>query len=116
MIVLVCGDRHYTSEATIRRELVKLYDYQPTILHGACVGADTIGGLIAEELGYPVMVFPAQWHKYGRSAGPIRNNQMLTEGKPELVLAFHSDITASKGTANMVKISNKAGIPVYIFP
>ncbi len=38
--------------------------------------------------GIPVMTFPADREKHGRAAGPIRNKQMLEEGKPDLVAAF----------------------------
>lgn len=58
--------------------------------------------------------FPADWNRYGRAAGPIRNRQMLTEGKPDLVVAFHDDIESSKGTKDMVTIAEKAGVYVYV--
>lgn len=56
--------------------------------------------------------FPALWDKHGRAAGPIRNTQMLDEGRPDLVLAFHRDLSESKGTRNMVEQSVKANLPV----
>ena len=46
----------------------------------------------------------------GGAAGAIRNGQMLTEGKPDLVVAFHGNISISKGTKNMVEQATKAGI------
>jgi hypothetical protein len=62
-----------------------------------------------------VLAFPAQWDTYGRAAGPIRNRQMLNEGRPDEVIAFHEHIDESKGTANMVKIAKAAGIPTTIY-
>jgi hypothetical protein len=83
---------------------------RPTlIIHGAAKGADTLAGRWAKEFNIPVLVFPADWKKYGRRAGPIRNAQMLSEGKPNLVVAF----PGGRGTANMVGLSQKAGVPVY---
>jgi hypothetical protein len=58
--------------------------------------------------------FPADWDKYGKAAGPIRNQQMLDEGHPDMVIAFHDDLTNSKGTKDMVKRAKKAGVPVYL--
>lgn len=52
--------------------------------------------------------YPADWKKYGNRAGPIRNQQMIDEGKPDLVIAF----PGGGGTADMVRRSKKAGIPV----
>jgi hypothetical protein len=34
---------------------------------------------------------------------------------PDLVLAFHPDITASKGTSHMVNIARAAGVKVEVF-
>jgi predicted Rossmann-fold nucleotide-binding protein len=50
----------------------------------------------------------ADWKRHGRAAGPIRNKQMLDEGKPDLVVAF----PGGKGTANMVKQAREAGVKV----
>ena len=48
-----------------------------------------------------------------RAAGPIRNQRMLVEGKPDLVIAFHDDLESSRGTKDMIKRSLKAGIRVW---
>jgi hypothetical protein len=45
----------------------------------------------------PVIAMPADWANHGKAAGPIRNRKML-DLKPDLVLAFHADLTNSKGT------------------
>lgn len=49
-----------------------------------------------------------------RQAGPIRNEQMLQEGQPDKVLAFHENLAQSRGTADMVRRAAKAGVPVEI--
>ena len=46
------------------------------------------------------------WKKYGKKAGPLRNQQMLEEGKPDLVVAF----PGGNGTADMVRRAKKANI------
>lgn len=86
-----------------------------TVIEGDARGADRLAGEWAEEQGEQPLRFPADWEKYGRAAGPIRNQQMLDEGRPDLVLAFSRDITKSKGTKDMVTRAHKAGLPVYIF-
>lgn len=132
MRVLVCGDRNWTNQAIILRELHTVEDefdeYITVVIHGDARGADTLAGLAARQMcGYEhpkeqvddntpkLEVYPAQWDKFGRAAGPIRNQQMLDEGKPDLVLAFHADIENSKGTKDMVNRARKAGIPVKVF-
>lgn len=50
----------------------------------------------------------AEWDRLGRKAGPIRNQRMLDEGKPALVIAF----PGGTGTAGMVAIARKGRVPV----
>ena len=114
MRVLVCGDRNWTDTEAIKREL-KNYSKDTVIVHGACRGADRIAGEIGKELGLTIEEFPADWRKHGKAAGHIRNKQMIDEGKPNLVLAFHSDIESSKVTKNMLRQSEKAGIETKLF-
>ena len=57
-------------------------------------------------------IFPADWIRHGRAAGPIRNEQMLREGCPDLVVAFHDDPGLGRGTADMVRRALAAGVPV----
>ena len=111
--VLICGDRNWTNIESIRNAVAQ---FKPTlIIEGEAKGADTLGRMVAEELNIPTMRFPAEWGRYGKSAGPIRNQQMLDEGKPTLVLAFHSDIEKSKGTKDMVARATKACIASIVF-
>ena len=113
MRVLCCGDRNWSSYKIIRRELEKLRS-DTIIIEGCANGADSISGDIASEIGYRLLEFPADWNKYGRAAGPIRNKQMLDEGKPDLVLAFHSNIENSRGTKNMIEQAKKRGIVIIL--
>lgn len=69
---------------------------------------------VAKSLGFKnIIPFPAEWEKYGKSAGPIRNRQMLDEN-PDLVIAFHDDIESSKGTKDCIKEAEKRGIEVQL--
>lgn len=114
MRVLVCGDRNWSDYKAIAREL-SLLPVNTVIIHGNARGADSLAHLAAEELNYIVEAYPAEWDRYGRSAGPIRNQRMLVEGKPKLVLAFHPDLARSKGTGHMVQIARQAGVEVKVF-
>ena len=77
-------------------------------------GADCLAGAVARELGFAVLPFPADWTTHGRRAGPLRNTQMLREGRPRLVLAFTNDLRASRGTRHMCAIAVAAGVPVRV--
>lgn len=121
MRVLVCGTRYYSEDLKllIYSELNRRSDIK-TIIEGGARGADAIAaGWAVETQGARAAValesFPADWNKHGKGAGPIRNQKMLDEGKPDLVLAFHTDPGLGKGTADMVRRAKKAGVPVEVF-
>lgn len=79
-----------------------------TIISGCAKGADQIGIDWAVINWCKLEEYPADWKKYGKAAGSIRNKQMLEEGKPDVVIAF----PGGKGTAHMVKIAKEAGVKV----
>ncbi len=112
MRLLICGDRHWTNSKLIGEWIDK---YSPDIvIEGDCRGADKMAGEEARKRGIGVEEYPAQWDKHGRGAGPIRNKQMLEEGKPTHVLAFHNNIEESKGTKNMLMQAERIGIQVEV--
>lgn len=118
--VLVCGDRDWTDYQMIRDQLATLLEDRPAedivVIEGEARGADSLSREAAYDLGiYQVRKFPADWKTLGKRAGPIRNAQMLKEGDPDLVWAFHDAIELSKGTKDMVDISTKAGKLVTVF-
>ena len=102
--VLVCGSRDWRDEEWIRRVL-SLLAPGSVVIHGGARGADSIAGRIAKELGLEVEVYPADWTKYGRGAGPRRNEEMLREGRPEWVYAFD---LGTPGTADMLRRAKAA--------
>lgn len=69
------------------------------VLSGAARGVDSVAIDWAKVNMVECLQFPADWESHGKSAGPIRNKQMLDEGKPDLVVAF----PGGRGTANMAK-------------
>lgn len=70
------------------------------LIHGGAPGADSTAGEWAISRGIPVTVFHALWAVYGhRKAGPIRNTQMLHEGKPDRAIGF----PGNNGTVDMLK-------------
>jgi hypothetical protein len=113
--ICVCGDREWGSKAAIKREMEKFDPQETTLIHGAAPGADSIAAELAVKLGWvKIEAYPAQWADYGRAAGPIRNKAMVKSGL-DLVLAFHPNLAASRGTKNMVKQSEAAGVHVEVF-
>ena len=122
MKALVCGSREWVEQAPIERELRKLPP-GTIIVHGGCRGADNIAGYVAKQLGFEVRPYPVpkgDWQRFGPAAGHIRNQRMLDEEHLkregiDRVLAFHKDPGLGKGTRDMVRRSEAAGIPVERF-
>jgi hypothetical protein len=120
--IIVCGGRHFNDYDRMKDEIDKViarfnrYAQEIEIVSGHCEGADQLGEKYAEECGYPCKVFPANWEKYGRSAGPIRNSEMIkyaSEVNVPVVVAFRSPRT--KGTNDTIKKATKKGFKVFEF-
>lgn len=118
MKVLVTGAREWddveTMVVTLRR-----FPRGTILVHGACRGADVTCAAVGEALGFTIRAYPADWDRFPRAAGPIRNSLMLTlEHLPDepidVCLAFHNNITISRGTKDMKKKVEKAGIPTEL--
>lgn len=115
MRYLVCGDRFWGSEFIIAAVFEEFGIKSPdVVIEGEAEGADKMARLLAESLGIGVLPFPADWKRFHRAAGPIRNRQMLKEGDPDVVLAFHNDLRASKGTRDMCKQALRASKLVFL--
>lgn len=114
MRVLVCGGRDYNTVGDAHKILNALCQLRQftCVIHGAAPGADTIAANWAKHNGIPVEAYPADWNKWGARAGPMRNAQMLREGRPDLVVAF----AGGRGTANMIHQAEKAGVRVFRVP
>lgn len=111
--MLVCGDRNWSNQHLLNMMLDQIAHEiggVGVVIEGEATGADTMARKWADARKIPVLPYPAQWDVYGKAAGPIRNAQMLAEGKPTHVVAFHNDIEKSRGTKDMVARARKSGL------
>lgn len=98
--VIVCGGRDYTDRQRIFGLLDKNLAKIGEIIHGGARGADSIAGAWAISRKVKESVFPADWEKFGKKAGYLRNLQMI-EQKPDLVVAFPGGV----GTKMMMQMA-----------
>lgn len=118
--VLICGSRDWSDKCRIGRyldDLLSAEGLEPAnlvVIHGGCKGADHHAGMEAKGRGCQVLEFPADSAKFGLSAGPKRNQQMLMEGQPDRVVAFHADWQKSKGTKDMITRARFYGLQVDV--
>ena len=116
MRILICGDRNYVDWRHIIKSFIESLPKDSVIIQGGCRGADLLAKSEAKRNNLEVIEFPADWKAYGKAAGHIRNRQMLDEGKPDIVIAFHENIQNSRGTLNMLTQSRVYNIPTYLNP
>lgn len=110
MKVLVCGGRDFNNWPLLRKTLndIHLAVSITVIINGVASGADSGSTLWARTWKIPQAHYHAQWKKYGKPAGRLRNIEMLAESQPDLVVAF----PGGRGTAHMVEIAQAAGVRV----
>lgn len=115
--VLVTGPRKWDDPTTVNCALSGILrggKYVGVLIHGGAQGVDSMAGTWARGLGIEESVFPADWEKHGRSAGPIRNKALLDDGKPDVVIAFRHGYLETRGTNDMIRRSLLAFLPVII--
>lgn len=83
-----------------------------TLIVGEARGIDSIAFCLAGQWGWFTEVYYADWQHYSKAAGPIRNQEMLTKGKPDIALAVWDG--HSPGTLDMICRCAAAGLPITI--
>lgn len=108
--VLVCGGRDFADRELFDDVMSEVASQRRIshIIQGGASGADALAREWCVKWRYTYEHFPADWKRDGKAAGPIRNQRMLTEGKPDLVIAF----PGGRGTADMIRRAEAAGVPV----
>lgn len=112
--VIIAGSRHFADYALLCRvmddHLSKIED-DITIVCGMARGADALGERYALEKGYDVDRHPAEWDRYGKSAGYRRNEEMAKCA--DALVAFWDG--ASKGTKHMMSTANRYDLDVTVY-
>ena len=112
MKVIIAGSRNFDDYKILKEFCDKVLANQThiEIVSGTAEGADLLGEKYASEKGYTVKRFPADWEKHGKSAGPIRNEEMAKYA--DGLIAFWNG--KSKGTKNMINLAKKYKLKIRI--
>jgi len=109
MKILITGGRDFADRESLFAELNRLHATHPItlLIHGDARGADRLGDEWAKKHEIEVLACPSDWRRHRGGAGMVRNKQML-EYEPDLLVAC----TGGRGTQNMIKLAEDAGIEV----
>lgn len=110
MKTIVAGSRELTSLGPVRVAFKRCSWTITEVVSGDARGVDRMGEIVASALGIPVTKFPADWNKYKRAAGHIRNAAMAKYADA-LIAIWDGE---SPGTKNMIDTMRKLGKRVYV--
>ncbi len=113
MKVIVCGGRDYDDYDTVCEVMNTVQKQRgfTTVVQGGARGADMLGKRWALENNYPYEEYTADWAKYGKAAGVLRNQEMLEESGAQIVIAF----PGGTGTYDMIKRARrKPGVELIV--
>lgn len=113
--VIIAGSRGFSNYKLLREQCNKyLREKRKTsniiIVSGHARGADTLGEKYAQDEGFDLEIYPAQWKKLGKQAGYRRNEQMAEVA--DALIAFWDG--ESKGTKHMIDIMNAKSLQVKV--
>lgn len=114
--VIIAGTRDFNDYAFLKKNLdyflqgINPNNEEIEIVSGNARGADKLGERYAKEHNLPVKLFPANWDKYGKRAGYLRNQEMANYA--DVLIAFWDE--KSKGTKHMIDIAKKQGLTVIV--
>lgn len=115
--LIIAGSRNFNNKELLYKsvkDVVSSVGDDVEIVSGHCRGADMLGEQFAKDMNIPVIVFPADWNRYGKRAGYIRNTDMAKYASQcnGILIAF--PVGESKGTRMMVRIANQYKLKVYV--
>lgn len=117
MKVIIAGSRNYIDEQDFMQRMNAIsmkYGHwiQKTteVVSGTARGADQLGEKWAKLMDLPITEFPANWEKFGRSAGFIRNGEMAQYA--DALVVFWDGV--SPGTRSMIDLAKGRGLKVHI--
>ena len=108
--VIIAGSRDFNNYDLLKNKLnqikQRIGDFE--VVSGCARGADKLGEQFANEFNLSIQKFPANWEKYGKKAGFIRNEEMAKYANGCIVFWNQK----SKGTENMINLANQYDIPL----
>lgn len=110
MRVIIAGTRHKIDPALLEQAIQESGFDVTCVVSGAADGVDLLGERWAQARGIGVRSFPADWDRYGRGAGPRRNEEMACVGEALIALPCKH----SRGTRDIIRRVKEKGLPLHV--
>lgn len=113
--VIIAGGRDFTDYNLLKRNCDHILSRRHPdviIVSGKARGADSLGERYAKERGYLVHEFPADWNRFGKKAGYLRNSEMARHA--DALIAFWDN--NSRGTKHMIDLAIQHNLKVIVVP
>lgn len=111
MNVIIAGSRNVTEYSIVAFAIENSKFEIDNVISGKAKGVDELGEKWAKSRNIPIIEYPADWKKYGKSAGVIRNEQMA-KAADALIAIWDGK---SSGTFNMIQNAKKYDLKMYIY-
>lgn len=111
MKTIIAGSRHGVTYEDLLNAIGLISWKITSVISGGAPGVDSLAIQFSQQFNLPLEVYRADWDKYGKSAGMIRNQEMANNG--EALLALWDGY--SVGTKHMIKVATKAKLPLFIY-
>lgn len=113
--IIIAGGRDFMDYNLLKEKTNKILQekkvtHKIVIISGCARGADTLGLRYASENAFDVEEYPADWDKYGKKAGYVRNVEMAENA--DSLIAFWDG--KSKGTKHMIDIATERNLPIRV--
>lgn len=110
--VIICGTRTFSDYSLLKNkcDFYLSRKSKVTIISGCAKGADVLGEQYARENDFELLLYPADWDRFGKSAGYKRNQEMAKTA--DGVIAFWDGV--SRGTQHMINIAKEKNIRVIV--
>ena len=116
--VIICGSREYENYELLKEKCNTILsrklidpDIKVVIISGCAKGADSLGEKYASEIGLEILKYPADWDKYGKRAGYLRNKQMAEIGNAVIAFMVPGE-NKNRGTKNMISLARASNLLV----
>ena len=119
-MIAFSGSRGFTDRDLVEAAIDRINTPKNKILipcgdHGCTAGVDTFVHVYADHLADTLDsdVFYADWKRYGKRAGMLRNEDMMR--KADMLIAFLADGEPTPGTSHCIGLAQKKGIPMHVY-